>query len=125
MATTSPGSTALRKPLQERSEATLERIVDATIELLETRTFDEITITEIVGRARSSVGSFYARFPDKRALLEYLDERYARQVIDMAGALEAEAEAPQSSLRAAVRELVSFLVAFHRLEPGLLRTLNV
>lgn len=125
MTTTRPEPTAVRKPLQARSKATLERIVDATIELLETRTFDEITISEIVARARSSVGSFYARFPDKSALLDYLDERYARQVIDMAAALKADPKSPPSSLRAEVRRLVAFLVAFHGLEPGLLRTLIV
>lgn len=63
----------LRPPLQARSRATLERLLAATQELLAEKRFDETTVAEIVRRAGSSVGSFYARFPDKEALLAVFD----------------------------------------------------
>lgn len=62
----------LNPPVQRRSAETLRRIVQATRELLANREFDDITVDEIVSRAGSSKGSFYHRFPDKRALLIHL-----------------------------------------------------
>lgn len=114
----------VRTPRQARSRATLERIVSATIELLETRTFDEISVTEIVGRARSSVGAFYARFEDKAALLDHLDERYTRRVLQL-GERAARETTAADSLSGEVRGLVTYLLRLHRLHPGLLRTLIV
>ena len=69
--------TDLSPPLQERSRATLQAISEATQILLETYTFEELTIGQIVKTAGSSTGSFYARFKSKEALLHYLHEDYA------------------------------------------------
>ncbi len=119
-----PAAPTLRVPKQARSQATLDRIVTATQELLETKRFDEISIAEIVARARSSVGAFYVRFPDKAALLDHLDELYARQMVAAAEAAARESSGA-SSLEEDVRGLVAFLVHVHRLQPGLLRTLII
>lgn len=70
----------VRDPLQLRSRETLERVAAATERLLEERTFEEITIGEILREARCSSGSFYARFGSKDALLPYLYERYDAQL---------------------------------------------
>jgi AcrR family transcriptional regulator len=67
--------TGFRPPRQRRSAETLERIVQAAQELLVERAFDAATVDDIVRRAGSSKGSFYSRFPDKRALLAYLAQR--------------------------------------------------
>src|SRR6185436_3538904 len=69
-------SAHVQEPLQDRSRRTLEKIGRAVEELLATRSFDEITVGDIVRRARCSVGSFYARFTGKDDLLPYLYERY-------------------------------------------------
>lgn len=118
-------SAAVRTPRQARSRATLDRIVTATQELLETKTFDEISVTEIVTRARSSVGAFYGRFPDKAALLDHLDELYARRMVEWGEAAAKEGRRSDTTLAAAVRELITFLLRLHRTQPGLLRTLIV
>jgi len=65
----------IHPPRQARSEETLERLLDATEELLATRGFDEITVPEIASKAKSSVGAFYARFKDKDGLLHALHQR--------------------------------------------------
>ncbi|MDX1578805.1 MAG: helix-turn-helix domain-containing protein [Gemmatimonadota bacterium] len=96
----------------------------ATHELLEVKPFDQITIAEIVERARSSVGAFYVRFPDKAALLDYLDELYAREMVE-AAEVGARASTSGSTLEGEVRGLVAFLVRIHRIRPGLLRTLII
>src|SRR5687767_4027133 len=59
-------------PKQARSKRTLERIVSAGLALLEEGGPDAVTVQAVVARARSSVGSFYARFQGKEALLEHL-----------------------------------------------------
>lgn len=70
-----PSAPALRPPKQSRSRRTLERIVQASLAILEADGPDGLTVQAIVERARSSVGSFYARFDGKDDLLDYLAER--------------------------------------------------
>ena len=68
-------SAALNPPQQPRSRRTLERIVAAALSLLEAEGPDGVTVQAVVARAKSSVGSFYARFGGKDDLLQYLGER--------------------------------------------------
>lgn len=73
-----PGAPRWRReaPTQQRSRETLERFALATEELLREKPFEEISVQEIVARAGRPVGSFYARFASKEALLPLLYERY-------------------------------------------------
>lgn len=59
-------------PLQRRSRKTMERLIAATISLLEDRRPSEVSVQDIVAAANSSVGSFYARFKGKDDLLKYV-----------------------------------------------------
>jgi AcrR family transcriptional regulator len=72
----------LRPPRQRRSDASLQRVLDAAEALMEDKAFSDITVAGIVKQARSPVGVFYSRFPDKLALLHHLDERFAQDVED-------------------------------------------
>ena len=67
-------------PLQDRSRATLEKILDATEDLLRDRVLDDISIAEIMERADMAVGTFYRRFKTKEALLPYLYARYDHEL---------------------------------------------
>jgi AcrR family transcriptional regulator len=69
----------LTPPKQSRSQKTLERIVRASLEILDAEGVEGLTVQAIVKRARSSVGSFYARFAGKDDLLEYLGARVWRE----------------------------------------------
>lgn len=68
-------ATWVHAPRQARSQETFERFLVATAELLEEHSFDDVTVTDIVKRADRTVGSFYARFDDKYAVLYELVER--------------------------------------------------
>jgi len=70
-----PATTHLTPPKQSRSRRSLERIVAASLALLEEEGPTGLTVQAVVERARSSVGSFYARFRGKDDLIEYLGER--------------------------------------------------
>jgi AcrR family transcriptional regulator len=62
-------------PQQNRSRRTLDRLLEASESLLKRKRFEEISVAELAREPRSSVGSFYARFPGKDALLDFLDGR--------------------------------------------------
>src|SRR5437762_12787690 len=74
-------------PQQHRSQETLHRILDAAEWVLDSKSFTEATLGEIMERAGVTVGAFYRRFPDKDALLHLLDERFFHEMQDRAGAL--------------------------------------
>lgn len=108
-------------PSQLRSRRTLERILDATQDLLEKSDFEGLSVQEIVKKAGCSVGAFYGRLRDKEALLDALDERH---VAEFASRVEAVLEASESLvLPALVRRVFESLVRFHREHRGLIRTL--
>lgn len=65
---------------QERSRETQDRILRATENLLEKETFEAISIRRIISEAETSIGSFYARFRDKDALLPVMYAKYEQQL---------------------------------------------
>jgi AcrR family transcriptional regulator len=65
----------VRPTKQARSQRTLERILVAAEALVLEKGLAHVSIPDIVARAGSSVGGFYARFKDKNALLRALEER--------------------------------------------------
>lgn len=73
----------VHKPRQARSQETLDRFVVAGLSLLGERPFDEVSVADIVERAERTVGSFYARFDDKYALLYLLVARMDDRIRDV------------------------------------------
>lgn len=71
----------VRAPQQDRSKRTMERILDAAEGIIRERGVAALTVPAVAQAARSSVGSFYARFADKEALLRTLHERACEQSI--------------------------------------------
>jgi AcrR family transcriptional regulator len=71
----------VRAPQQDRSKRTLERLLDAAEQIIRTEGAAALTVPAVARAAQSSVGSFYARFPDKDALLRTLHERACEQTI--------------------------------------------
>lgn len=113
----------IKQPSQDRSRQKLERILDAVEALLEKRSFDNITVADIMKRAGASVGVFYTRFADKEALLAALEQRHLEELsVTGERMLDPDAWAGES-LESFTRALVSFAVRFHRRRRGLLRAL--
>jgi AcrR family transcriptional regulator len=69
----------VRPVRQERSQRTLQRLLDAAEAVIREKGFGEAAVAEIAARAGCSVGTFYRRFRDKQALLHALDERFAAE----------------------------------------------
>lgn len=102
--------TWVNAPQQARSQRTLEKLLDAAERIMLARGLDAVTVPEVVREAGSSVGSFYARFPDKRALLETLHERACAQTITNADVLLAPERWADASLETLVHAGVVFAV---------------
>jgi AcrR family transcriptional regulator len=116
-------SPRLQPPRQRRSQETLDRILEATNDLLESRSFSEVTVADIARAAGSSVGAFYARFHDKDALLDYFDETCADE---LKRTIERRVERwTRASAEDIVGEIVHVLVRFHRARRGVMRAIVV
>ncbi|WP_158813016.1 TetR/AcrR family transcriptional regulator [Methylocapsa sp. S129] len=68
--------TARKTPRQARATATLEAILEATIQVLVAVGPARLTTTRVAARAGASVGTMYQYFPNKQALLYAVTERY-------------------------------------------------
>ncbi|MEZ5981001.1 MAG: TetR/AcrR family transcriptional regulator [Parvularculaceae bacterium] len=72
----------IRPPRQHRSAESLERLVEASIELMSEDVFDNTSITEILTKANCSVGAFYGRFDSKESLFHYTHERVLTDITE-------------------------------------------
>jgi len=118
-----PGRFALAPPKRRRGQETLDLFVAATEALLEERTFEQITVQEIALRAGRPIGSFYARFASKDALLPCLYARYDRDLESYVGKWFAGTDWPSLDLVEAVREVVRGLVSMYLERRWLLRAM--
>ena len=85
-----PTEPQVRAPLQERSRRTLARVLAAGWSLLESEGPDGLTVAAITSKARTSVGSFYARFRGKEDLLRYMAEQALEEAATVWEGLRAE-----------------------------------
>ena len=63
-------------PSQDRSRLTAGRFIEAAFDLLESRTFEELSVADIAKAADRSVGAFYQRFGSKDDFLAVLLTSY-------------------------------------------------
>ncbi len=112
----------LREPTQERSQRSLERLLDAAEELVEERGFEATSLRALCDRAGLTSGAFYARFVRKEDLILALVERLERRLLRPV--LELERVAEDGRPVAAVRALLLAAADLYRGHPGLFRSLT-
>jgi AcrR family transcriptional regulator len=112
-----------RPPQQTRSQATLDRILDAAESVLEEKSFGEATLAEIMERAGVTVGAFYRRFPDKDALLHLLDNRFFAELHELAKTALGDAKWQSATVSEIVHEFTTIAVQLYKERRGLLRSL--
>ena len=116
-----PTKPRVTPPLQERSARTLERIVEATEDLLRTKSFEQVTVRDIVRKAKCPIASFYARFKSKDDLLPHLYERYNARVGPAVAAKVAAFDVRKLDLRQAVEASVDIIVDSYSSDKWLMR----
>ncbi|MBS0969136.1 MULTISPECIES: TetR/AcrR family transcriptional regulator [Yersiniaceae] len=78
-----PGNLQLqprKMPVQSRSEATVDAILEATLQVLIADGLERCTTTRVAERAGVSVGTLYQYFPHKQSLLNSLLARHLNDV---------------------------------------------
>ncbi len=109
-------SAARRTPVQERSAARVERMLDAAAALLDRSGWEGLSTSAVAREAGVSVGSLYQFFPDLPAVLQALAERsFDRYRASLAARLAAD---PPGRWQDLVEAVVEGYVAFARAEPG-------
>jgi AcrR family transcriptional regulator len=111
------------RPVQSRSRATLDRLTASARKLLLTNRFDEISIRQVVEEAEASVGAFYNRFSDKRALLEFLDVQQTAAALTLWTAFFDRPRWRSAPAREIVSAFVAAAVRAHRQNAGVLRAI--
>ncbi|MBX3490835.1 TetR/AcrR family transcriptional regulator [Parvibaculum sp.] len=111
----------VRKPVQRRSEATVDTILEAAAQIFRTYGAKGATTNRIAERAGVSIGSIYQYFPNKEALLVALMERHIGSSIELLGkTLRASEDAEP---RARVRTAIACVLDIHMEDPDLHRVI--
>lgn len=114
MAKTERGWERRKRPVQDRSQATVGYVLEAAAQLFGEFGYEQTTTNRVAERAGVSVGSVYQYFPSKEALLVALAERHLEEARDESAAalrgLREEGLAPEEFFRA----FVGFVVEFNR-----------
>jgi AcrR family transcriptional regulator len=110
-----------RVPVQGRSVARVNRMLDACAQLVDEVGYDGLTTTLLAERAGVAIGSVYQFFPDKRAIVQALTLRNLEAYLDrLAARLERESA---GHWWGAVDAAIDEYIAMHRTTPGF-RTLH-
>ena len=110
------GPSLRREPVQERSAARVQRMLDAAAALLDEGGIPGPTTSQIAARAGVSVGSLYQFFPDQRAVLEALAHRTFHRFRSLLA--DRLAARPPQQWREVVGLVIDTYVSFTRAEPA-------
>jgi len=109
----------IREPQQQRSKASLQRVLVAAEELFGKQGFDRTSVAQIAAEAKCAVGTVYARFKDKESLLHVLHQRLCEQAVSTAR--RGLGELPSTmTLDQVARTIIGFLLHVYAQRPKLI-----
>lgn len=115
----------VRRPVQERSRQTEDRVLAATRRLLETKWFSEISLGEIAEAAGCGVGTVYGRFVSKDALLQILKQNFLESTQRTHENVFHSLECTNAGLVERVEKLIAAIVDSYRQHRGIVRELVI
>lgn len=74
----------------QQFERTDRDIINAFLSLLESKTFEKITVSDIIGEAMINRSTFYQHFSDKYAILETLQHKYVAELTELVQTIQAQ-----------------------------------
>jgi AcrR family transcriptional regulator len=107
-------------PRQARAKATVDAIVDGTIQLLLKQGYDRFTTARVAERTGVSVGSLYQYFPNKAALAAAVIDRCCENFLTTFQIALA-SRPPRVTLAECVHAIVEVTLVSHHLTPELHR----
>jgi AcrR family transcriptional regulator len=102
--------TPYKSPRQKRSRESLERLLESAEQQIRMNGFESLTVNGVVNNIGLSVGAFYARFPDKTALLHALQERFHGKLEPKIKAEMLAEAGPKATLAEAIEAAVDVLI---------------
>jgi AcrR family transcriptional regulator len=112
-----------RTPQQARSRRTRERILAAAVTAFEAGGYDETTTAAIARRAGVGVGTLYAWFPDKRALLLEILDGTVRAIADHVVEALVPERWREGDPRVHIRTVIEAVFGARTITPGIQRIL--
>lgn len=112
-----------RPPLQGRSRASYERMMEAAEQLLSQGESADFTLSDVAKLAKVAVGTIYGRFENKEAIVYAVQERALERIEERQKALVEAALAETDSLRALVSRFVDEIADLLREHGVILRPL--
>jgi AcrR family transcriptional regulator len=116
-------STARKAPQQSRSRVTVESILDGAIRVLEQEGSLALTTTRIAEAAGVSVGTLYQYFPNRKSILDALQEREFQRTLTVMQ--QVMVESPASSTDELARAVIRGLFRLYGAAPELHRVLVI
>jgi len=117
--------TTHNKPLQARSQATQDAILDAVEALLQERSFHQITTAEIAAAAGLTTGAIYGRFKSKEDLLPHVHLRYLHWINTSVPKWFSKVDWASLELTEACDEISEIVIRLHKRKPWMLKTVTL
>jgi AcrR family transcriptional regulator len=102
--------TPYKSPRQKRSRESLERLLESAEQQIRDNGFESVTVSGVVNNIGLSVGAFYARFPDKTALLHAVQDRFHGKLEPKIRQEMLDEAAPRTTLAETVEAAVDVLI---------------
>ena len=110
LATAKKPGAPVRAPKQARSQKTFHRILQSVEKLVNDEAYEHATVSDIVRRAKCSVGAFYGRFADKDAALYALFDSRCEGLEKKVLALLKDGLAPQARLSETISQFSDCII---------------
>ncbi|WP_026909439.1 TetR/AcrR family transcriptional regulator [Patulibacter minatonensis] len=117
------GANTRRTPVQERSVATVDAIVEAAAQVFARHGYEAGTTNRIAERAGVSIGTVYQYFPDKDAILVALVEEHLDGALAALTPLLTDLVVRSPPVEEGIPRMLQALVELHRRHPALHRVL--
>ena len=105
-----------RAPVQERSAARVQRMLNACAEIVEELGYEGLTTTLLAERAGVAIGSVYQFVPDKRAVVQALTQRNLNSYLSKLG--QKLTDGGFSHWQEVVDAAIDEYIEMHRSAPG-------
>jgi AcrR family transcriptional regulator len=125
MVTMKTGSACIaprKRPVQARSKATVDTLIEATAQVLVARGYQGSTTDAVAERAGVSIGTLYQYFANKESLIAALIRNHVEEIL--ATVRDALSRDVNSSLEETLRALIRAGIEAHRINPALHKVLS-
>ncbi len=112
-----------KKPIQKRSQKTVEAIFDAAAQILSEKGYAQTTTDRIAEKAGISIGSLYQYFPNKDSIMLGIVERHITEMNEFVEEMISAIQSSGVMTRQMMKNFAKLMIEHHDKEPELHRVL--